>query len=451
MNPLIFREYDIRGVVDKDFNVVDAETIGRGYATYVAEHGGRRCVVGRDCRMSSQAILDVLIKGITKGGVDVIDVGLCPTPLLYFANRHLGADGGVMITASHNPPEYNGFKICLGADTLFGHEIQNLKKIIESGEYASGEGSLDEFSILPVYCDYLADNIRLARPIRVAVDAGNGTGGLAAGPVLKRLNCELSELFMEPDGTFPNHEPDPTVPGNLETLAKTVVDQGLELGVAFDGDADRLGVVDENGRIIYGDMLMVLFAREILKDNPGGKFIGEVKCSQIMYDEIERKGGVSIMWKTGHSLIKKKLKDENALLAGEMSGHFFFKHRYFGFDDAIYAACRLLEILSKDNKPLSAYLSDLPKTHNTPEIRVDCPDDKKFELVAKVKRALSANHRTIDIDGVRVVFEDGWGLVRASNTSPVIVLRFEAQSESRLWEIRELVEAVIDAAKADLQ
>lgn len=450
MKPLIFREYDIRGVVDKDFNTDDAEKIGRGYATYLRERGGRRCVVGRDCRTSSQAIRDALIKGITNGGVDVIDVGLCPTPLLYFAIRYLGADGGVMITASHNPPEYNGFKVCVGVDTIFGDQIQNLKKIIESEKYAAGGGSLDEYSIMPIYCDYLVANIRLARPIRVAVDAGNGTGGLAAAPVFKRLNCELSELFMEPDGTFPHHDPDPTVPRNLEILSKTVVDQGLELGVAFDGDADRLGVVDESGRILYGDMLMILFAREILKDNPGGKFIGEVKCSQVMYDEIERRGGVPIMWKTGHSLIKKKLKDENALLAGEMSGHFFFKHRYFGFDDAIYAACRLLEILSKDNKPLSAYFADLPKTYNTPEIRIDCPDDKKFELVEKVKQALAAHYRTIDIDGVRVIFADGWGLVRASNTSPVIVLRFEAESESRLREIKTLVEAQIEEAKSML-
>lgn len=450
MNPVIFREYDIRGVVNKDFDLDDAERIGRGYATYVGKRGGRRCVVGRDCRLSSPMIRDALIKGITNGGMDVIDVGLCPTPLLYFATRYLRVDGGVMITASHNPPEYNGFKLCVGTDTIFGSEIQQLRKIIESEDFASGQGSVGTYDILPVYCDYLVDNIRMKRPIRVAVDAGNGTGGLAAGPVLKRLHCELTELFMEPDGTFPNHEPDPTVPQNLAMLSKAVVDQGLELGLAFDGDADRLGVVDEGGRIIYGDMLMVLFARDILKDNPGGKFIGEVKCSQIMYDEIERKGGVPIMWKTGHSLIKQKLKEEDALLAGEMSGHFFFKHRYFGFDDAIYAACRLLEILSKDNKPLSAYLSDLPKTYNTPEIRLDCPDDKKFALVERVKQLLSASYRTIAIDGVRVVFADGWGLVRASNTSPVIVLRFEAESASRLQEIKALVEAAIDEAKSEL-
>ena len=450
MNPLIFREYDIRGVAEKDFNLGDVEKIGRGYATYLTGHGGRRCAVGRDCRLSSPEIRDALIKGLMKGGADVIDVGLCPTPVLYFAVRQLKADGGVMVTASHNPPEYNGFKICLGSDTIFGEEIQRLKKIIESGEYSSGNGSLDEYGIMHAYCDYLVNNIRLERPVSLAVDAGNGTGGLAAGPILKRLNCEVVELFMEPDGTFPNHEPDPTVLQNLATLSQTVVDKGLELGIAFDGDADRLGVVDEEGRILYGDMLMILFARDILKDNPGGKFIGEVKCSQIMYDEIKANGGIPIMWKTGHSLIKQKLKEEQAFLAGEMSGHFFFRHRYFGFDDAIYAACRLLEILSRGRQPLSAYLADLPRTYNTPEIRVKCPEEKKFQLVSRVKQMLSGKHRVIDIDGVRVVFPDGWGLVRASNTSPVIVLRFEAETESRLQEIRGLVEAVIDKARSEL-
>jgi phosphomannomutase/phosphoglucomutase len=449
MNPSIFREYDIRGIVAKDFNLDDVEKLGRGYATYLAGHRGKRCVVGRDCRLSSPAIREALIKGIVKGGVHVVDVGLCPTPVLYFALRQLQADGGVMITASHNPPEYNGFKVCLGFDTIFGDQIQNLKDIVASGEFSSGNGSLDAREIMPAYCDYLVNHLRLERPVRLAVDAGNGTAGLAAAPILKRLNLKPVELFLEPDGTFPNHEPDPTVGRNLATLAHTVVDQGLELGIAFDGDGDRLGVVDEGGRILYGDMLMILFARDILKDHPGGKFIGEVKCSQIMYDDIQARGGIPIMWKTGHSLIKQKLKEEQALLAGEMSGHFFFRHRYFGFDDAIYAAGRLLEILSRDRRPLSAYLADLPRTYHTPEIRIDCPEAHKFQLVAQVKQILAAKHRVIDIDGVRVVFPDGWGLVRASNTSPVLVLRFEAQTESRLQEIRGLVESAIDQARAE--
>jgi phosphomannomutase/phosphoglucomutase len=450
MNPSIFREYDIRGVVDQDFNLDDVEKIGRGYATYLAGHGGRTCVVGRDCRLSSPTIRDALIRGMRQGGADVIDVGLCPTPVLYFALRHFNADGGVMITASHNPPEYNGFKVCLGFDTIFGDQIRNLKNLIASGEYSSGNGSLDRQEIMSTYCDFLASHLRLERPVRLAVDAGNGTGGLAAGPILKRLHCRPVELFMEPDGTFPNHQPDPTMPRNLATLSQTVVGQGLELGIAFDGDADRLGVVDEGGRILYGDMLMILFARDILKNHPGGKVIGEVKCSQIMYDDIQARGGIPIMWKTGHSLIKQKLKDEQALLAGEMSGHFFFRHRYFGFDDAIYAAGRLLEILSRDRRPLSAYLADLPRTYNTPEIRIDCPENQKFQLVAQAKQILAGEHRVIDIDGVRVVFPDGWGLVRASNTSPVIVLRFEAETASRLQEIRALVESAIDRARFEL-
>jgi phosphomannomutase/phosphoglucomutase len=450
MNASIFREYDIRGVVEKDFNLDDVETIGRGYATYLARHGGRPSVVGRDCRLSSPEIRNRLIKGMMEGGLDVIDVGLCPTPVFYFALRHLKADGGVMVTASHNPPDYNGFKVCLGPDTIFGQEIQELRKIIESGIYSSGKGSLVEHEIMSSYHDFVTKNIRLERPVSLAVDAGNGTGGLAAGPILRALKCNLVELFLEPDGTFPNHEPDPTVPENMAVLSQTVVDKGLELGIAFDGDADRLGVVDEKGRILYGDMLMILFARDILKENPGGKFIGEVKCSHLMYEDIQAHGGIPIMWKAGHSLIKQKLKEEQALLAGEMSGHFFFRHRYFGFDDGIYAACRLLEILSRDRRPLSAYLSDLPPTYNTPEIRVDCPEEIKFQLIEKIKQILAGEHRVIDIDGVRVVFPDGWGLVRASNTSPVIVLRFEAKSELRLQQIKALIERAIEKAKSEL-
>jgi len=390
MNPSIFRKYDIRGIVDRDFNLEDVERLGCGYATYLADRGGQTCVVGRDCRLSSPSIRQALVTGIRKGGVNVIDVGMCPTPILYFSARRLEADGGVMITASHNPPQYNGFKVCIGSDTIFGDEIQNLHRIIGSGKFNSGSGWLKTYDVLPDYVDFLAADIRLERPVGLAVDAGNGTGGITAAPVLSRIGCSPVELFMEPDGSFPNHEPDPTVPQNLTALSQTVVEQGLELGIAFDGDGDRLGVVDEKGRILYGDMLMVIFTRDILKEHSGAKFIGEVKCSQVMYDDIEARGGVPIMWKTGHSLIKQKLKEENALLAGEMSGHFFFKHRYFGFDDALYAACRLLEIVSRDRAPLSAYLADIPQTHNTPEIRVDCPEEQKFALVERVRRLLAA-------------------------------------------------------------
>jgi len=447
MDSRIFREYDIRGIFERDFDLSDVESIGRGFATFLHRHGGRTAVVGRDCRLSSDEILKSLIKGLTKGGAEVIDVGLCPTPVLYFALRHLKADGGLMVTASHNPPEYNGFKVCLGPDTIFGEKIQDFRKVVESRDFISGKGTLREYDIISPYCDYLVDHIKLERPVRVAVDAGNGTGGIVAIPILTRLGCEPAKLFVEPYGIFPNHDPDPTVPENLAALAGMVVRKRLEVGIAFDGDADRLGVVDESGRILYGDMMMILFAREILKENPGAKFIGEVKCSQVMYDDIQAHGGKAIMWKTGHSLIKQKLKEEQALLAGEMSGHFFFRHRYFGFDDAVYAACRLLEILSKSTKPLSAYFTDLPKTYHTPEIRLEVPEDQKFRLVERVKETLAKNNRVIDVDGVRVVFPDGWGLVRASNTSPVIVLRFEARSASRLQEIQEFIEKAIRDAK----
>ncbi|MBN2124874.1 MAG: phosphomannomutase/phosphoglucomutase [Deltaproteobacteria bacterium] len=446
----IFREYDIRGIVGEDFDMADVEILGRSYGTYLRSHGGERAVIGRDCRISSPPIREALAAGLAESGVHVTDVGICPTPLFYFALRHLEADGGLMITASHNPPEYNGFKVCLGPDTIFGEEIQNFRRLLEKGAFVSGKGSLDSCDIITPYTEYIVDNISLARPVKVAVDAGNGTGGVVAGPILRRLGCEIHELFFEMDGRFPNHEPDPTVPDNMATLADTVVREGLELGIGFDGDTDRIGVVDERGRLLYGDMLMVIFARDILKDHPGATIIGEVKCSKNMYDDIKAHGGNPIMWKTGHSLIKRKLREEKALLAGEMSGHLFFAHRYFGYDDAIYAACRLLEILSRRDEPLSGYLSDLPVTYNTPEIRVHCAEDKKFQLVNMVREELRKGHEIIDVDGVRVLFSDGWGLLRASNTGPILVLRYEALSEARLREIRTLLETTLEAMKRKL-
>ena len=447
MKKEIFREYDMRGVVDRDFDMADVEKIGRGYGTYLQQHKGSTAVVGRDCRLSSPRVSDALTEGLVKSGARVIDLGVCPTPVFYFALHHLKADGGLMITASHNPPEYNGFKVSLGTETIFGEEIQNFRRLIEKGGFTSGKGSVESYDIITPYSDYLVNNITITRPVKVAVDAGNGTGGVVAGPILKRLGCPAHELFFEMDGNFPNHEPDPTVPRNMATLAETVVREGLELGIGFDGDTDRIGVVDEKGNIIYGDMLVLIFARDILKDTPGGTFISEVKCSQKMYDDIKAHGGHPIMWRTGHSLIKQKLKEEKAVLAGEMSGHVFFAHRYFGFDDAIYSACRLLEIVARRPEPISTWLADLPRTYNTPEIRVDCPEDKKFRLVELVKEELRKKHEIVDVDGVRVIFPDGWGLLRASNTGPILVLRFEAQSESRLKEIQTLVETTLEKMK----
>lgn len=450
MNPGIFREYDIRGVVGEDFTLEEVERLGRAYGTYLMARGGRKVALGRDCRISSPGIRDSLVEGMRRCGLEILDVGLCPTPVLYFAIRHLGADGGLMITASHNPPEYNGFKVCVGPDTIFGRQLQELRELMDGGPLASGAGSVRLCNVIDAYCDRLRSDIRLHRPVRVAVDAGNGTGGLAAGPLLRQLGCQARELYFEPDGLFPNHHPDPTVPENLSFLREAVLREGLELGVAFDGDADRLGVVDENGEVIPGDMLMIIFAREILKERPGAKFIGEVKCSQRMYDQIRAMGGEAIMWKTGHSLIKDKMKREGAVLAGEMSGHLFFADRYFGYDDAIYAACRLLEVVSSGPKSLSSFLKDLPPAVATPEIRVPCPDEVKFQLVERTKEILRKEHDTVDIDGVRVVFPDGWGLVRASNTSPVLVLRFEARTPRRLEEIQSTVQGALDKAREEL-
>ncbi|MEJ2723301.1 MAG: phosphomannomutase/phosphoglucomutase [Deltaproteobacteria bacterium] len=451
MKKEIFREYDIRGIVNRDFDLSDVERIGQGFGTYLHQFGGRCAVIGRDCRLSSPGLRDALVTGMVAAGIRVFDVGVCPTPVLYFAIRHLKTDGGLMITASHNPPEYNGFKVCVGPDTIFGDEIQRFRRLLEKSDFVAGEGTSETYDILTPYTEHLVENIRLHREVRVAVDAGNGTGGAVAGPILNRLGCRPEELFFDMDGRFPHHEPDPTVAANMKTLADTVVAQGLELGIGFDGDADRIGVVDERGQIIYGDMLIVVFAREILKEHPGATVIGDVKCSHKMYDDISDHGGRPIMWKTGHSLIKNKLREEKAALAGEMSGHLFFADRYFGYDDAIYAACRFLEIVSERKQPLSQYLKDLPRTYNTPEIRVPCPEEVKFKLANTVRDELRKNYDVIDVDGVRVVFPDGWGLLRASNTGPVLVLRFEAESETRLEEIRALVESTLERAKESIE
>jgi phosphomannomutase/phosphoglucomutase len=450
MNKEIFREYDIRGILDQDFDLADVDAVGRGFGTYLHQHGGKTAVIGRDCRLSSPAIREVLVKALMQAGVRTIDVGICPTPVFYFALHHLKVDGGLMVTASHNPPQYNGFKVSLGTESIFGEEIQNFRRLLEKGGFVSGQGSLETYDILTPYSDYVSQRIRIERPVRFAVDAGNGTGGVVAAPLFKRLGSPAVELFTDMDGRFPNHEPDPTVPKNMTVLAETVVRQGLELGIGFDGDADRIGVVDETGQLIYGDMIMAIFARDILKSEKGGTFIAEVKCSKNLYDDIEAHGGRAIMWRTGHSLIKRKLKEEKALMAGEMSGHMFFAHRFLGFDDAIYAACRFLEIVSRTPKPVSAYLADLPKMINTPEIRVPCPDDIKFKLVELVKQELGKNYDIITVDGVRVRFPDGWGLLRASNTGPLLVLRFEAESEKRLMEIRSLVEGTLERLRSRL-
>ena len=451
MDPKAFREYDIRGVVDHDIGDGDVVLLGRTFGTYMGRQGKERVVVGRDCRNSSERFRDLLLRGLLETGMDVVDVGVCPTPLLYFAIRYLDREGGVMITASHNPPEYNGFKICNGYDTISGLEIQKLKHIFEGGQYISNEGKVDSFDIITPYGEFIAGNISLPRGLRVGIDAGNGTTGPIALPILERLGCEIHPLYCEMDGNFPNHEPDPTVLKNLVDLQDLVRRESLHVGLAFDGDGDRLGVVDHTGEPVFGDKLMVIFAREILSRRPGVTFVSEVKCSKTLYDDIERRGGRAVMWRAGHSLIKAKMKEVDAALAGEMSGHVFFKDRFFGFDDGIYAACRLLEILAGTGKTIPELLEGIPATCTTPEIRLDCPDDIKFDLVERAKALfVEMGLKIIDVDGARIVFPDGWGLVRASNTQPALVLRYEAETEERLAEIRELIEGGIHRAEREL-
>ncbi len=451
MDPKVFREYDIRGIVGEQILDDDVVLLGKAYGTYMFNQGKSKIVVGRDCRLSSDRFRDLLMEGLLSSGMDVVDLGICPTPVFYFAIRHLNREGGVMITASHNPPEYNGFKICNGFDTISGPEIQKLRKIMEEGNFCSGDGRESSYDVITPYTEFILGNIKMSRKLRVGLDAGNATGGPIALPLLQKLGCEVYPLYCEMDGTFPNHEPDPTVLDNLRDLIELVKKEKLDVGIAYDGDCDRLGVVDHNGEIVYGDKLMIIFAREILSRKPGAVFISEVKCSKTLYDDIEKHGGRAIMWKTGHSLIKAKMKEVNADLAGEMSGHMFFKDRYFGFDDGIYASCRLLEILSNTGKTIPELLEGVPKTYTTPEIRVDCPDEIKFDVVEKAKEIFKKKGLDIiDVDGARIVFPDGWGLVRASNTQPVLVLRYEADTPERLEEIRSIVEETIEEAKKQL-
>lgn len=447
MNPQIFREYDIRAIVDQELTLEEVVLLGRAMGTYLGRQGKKQITIGRDGRLSSDAFRDRLLEGLLSTGCNVIDIGVCPTPLLYFSIRQLKTDGGIMITASHNPPEYNGFKICSGPDTIFGKEIQQIYQITLEGQFISGKGKVDKADVLQAYQDFIYNNIELSRPLRVGMDGGNGTGGWLALPIIRQMGCEVFDLYCDVDGSFPHHEPDPTVPKNLKELIDLVHREGLDVGLAYDGDGDRLGVIDHEGNIIWGDQLLILFARDILPGRPGATFIGEVKCSQNLYEDIPRQGGKVIMWKTGHSLIKQKMKEVQAVLAGEMSGHLFFADRYFGFDDAIYASIRLLEILSKTGKTIPELLAGLPKTYSTPEIRVETPEEKKFQIVTAVKTELAQKYPIIDVDGVRVLLKDGWGLIRASNTQPVLVLRFEANSLVRLEEIQTEIEGILDRIK----
>ncbi|MEW6213691.1 MAG: phosphomannomutase/phosphoglucomutase [Nitrospirota bacterium] len=456
INPAIFRQYDIRGIWGNDLTEEVVEKIGRAFAVYLRNIKKEKIKVsiGRDVRLSSTTILEVLSRGLLNSGIDVIDIGVCPTPLQYFSLFHLPVDGGVMITGSHNPPEFNGMKLTVGKETLYGEKIQDIRRIIEQNEFIQGRGTTEVYEIIPQYIEHLKSDFSSLNRIKVVIDAGNGTAGLVAPQLIRDLGCELIELYCEPDGNFPNHHPDPTIMDNLKDLIAKVISSGADIGIGYDGDADRIGVISDKGEVIWGDRLMIIFARDIIESQISNlksqisqpvTVVGEVKSSQIMYDEIKRLGGNPIMWKAGHSLIKSKMKESGALLAGEMSGHIFFSDRYFGYDDAVYTSLRLLEILSKNGKPYSIerLLSDIPKSFSTPEIRVECPDDVKFKIVERAKEAFR-DYPLNDIDGIRINFDKGWGLIRASNTQPALVLRFEAKDEDSLREIKEFVEGKLN-------
>ncbi len=445
MNPNIFREYDIRGIVGQDLTEETVAVLGKAVGTFFNQNGAKRIAIGYDARESSPVFEKLLTEGFNESGCDAVLIGRVPTPVLYHAVYTKDVDGGVMITGSHNPPDHNGFKICLGKQTLFGSQIQEIKKIAFSGEFAKGTGTSEKIEVLDDYIKDILSKIDFGtRKIKAVIDGGNGMGGVTAVPVYEKLGVEMVKLFIEPDSEFPNHHPDPTVTENLHDCIKAVKETNADLGIAFDGDGDRIGLIDETGRIIWGDELMVLLSREILKVKQGATIIAEVKCSQNLYDDIAAHGGNAIMWKAGHSIIKAKMKETNAALAGEMSGHIFFADRFYGFDDATYAGARVLEILSKTDKKLSELLSDLPETFSTPELRVECTEEQKFEVVQKIADEFSKTNKVITIDGARILFENGWGLVRASNTQAILVLRFEADSEENLQKIRQTVESRVN-------
>ncbi len=437
INPSIFREYDIRGIADTDLNDENAELLGLGLGTYYRVNKQNTVIIGGDVRISTPRIMAIFIKCLRDAGCNVIDIGTVPTPVLYFSLFHYNIPNGIIVTASHNPKDFNGCKVCAKKTAIYGEEIQQIKKIIEKREFSKGKGGYEKKDVVPFYIDYLVSGVNIKRELKIVIDTGNGTCGPIMEKILQRLGVKFDILFKEPDGNFPNHLPDPTVEKYIKDLIERVKSERFDAGIGLDGDGDRIGVIDENGNIIWGDVLLAIFAEKIIKNKPGAKIIFEVKCSKGLIERIEKLGGKPIMYRTGHSLIKAKMKQENAPLAGEMSGHIFFADRYFGYDDAIYASLRLLEILS-EGKKLSELAGRVPKYFSTPEIRVDTTDDKKFLIVEKLKSEFKSKYKIIDIDGIRVDFGDGWGLVRASNTQPVLVLRFEAKTEKRLEEIKNL-------------
>ncbi len=439
VNPDIFREYDIRGIVTEDLAVGVVEQIGKAYGTVMSRKGAKHVTVGRDVRTTSLRLKNALVKGILSTGVHVTDVGEVPTPALYYSIVYANADGGIMVTGSHNPREYNGFKMCHGLSPIYGDGIQDLRRLIDKSDFAVGKGRLRSLQIDAAYLDMLGSKIHLTRPFKIVIDAGNGTAGVIAPKIFRRLGCEVIELYCELDGTFPNHLPDPTKLEYIQDLRNLVLEHGADLGLGFDGDSDRVGAIDEKGRVVFADKLLALLAREIIKKNPGSKILFDVKCSQALIEDIQNHGGVPVMYKTGHSLLKAKMKELKNPLAGEMSGHIFFADDFWGYDDAIYVACRLVQMIARSGQSLGQLADSIPKFISTPEIRVDTTEKDKFRIVEEVREYFRSRYSISDVDGVRIQYGDGWGLVRASNTQPVLVVRFEAKTETRLHEIMQEV------------
>lgn len=449
INEAIFREYDIRGLAESELADPVVERIAMAVAAIYVRAGKKEIALGMDGRPSSPRIKELFGHTLARYGLQVIDLGLAPTPVVYYAAFRHDLGGAVIITASHNPSEYNGFKVMLGTAALYGDQVKEIYRLAVSGPFPpETQGTIRKKDILPEYMQYILDNIQLKKKLRVVVDAGNGTGGITAPDLYRRLGAEVIPLFCDVDGRFPNHHPDPTVAKNLQHMIAKVKESGADLGIGLDGDADRIGVVDNLGRILWGDQLLLIFARDILKDHPGATIISEVKASEVFYSEVRRLGGNPIMWKAGHSLIKKKLFEVNALAAGEVSGHVFFNDKWFGFDDAVYAGARLLEILGASTASLADMFDTIPKVFNTPEIRIDAGDDVKFRVVDNVRDHFRKILPVIDIDGARVQFPRGWALVRASNTQPALVVRYEADAQDEMERIQEQVDAVIRRALA---
>ena len=450
-DPTILREYDIRGIVGKQIHAADARAIGRSFGTIVKRNGGKRVALGYDGRLSSPDLAAACIEGLAAAGVDVVDIGVAATPMLYFAVYHCGTDGGIQITGSHNPPDYNGFKMMLGKKSFFGENIQKLGAMSAKADWESGQGKVEKQDILADYAARLLKDVKPGKKLKVAWDVGNGAVGVSIRAVVDKLPGEHIVLNEKVDGTFPAHHPDPTVPKNLEQLIATVKKSGCDLGIAFDGDGDRIGAVDGQGRILWGDQLLVLWARDVLKSRPGATIIADVKASQVLFDEIAKAGGQPMMFKTGHSLIKSKMAEIGAPLAGEMSGHVFFADTFYGFDDALYCGLRLLNIVANSKESLAAMRDKLPQLVNTPELRFDCADDRKFKVVEEVKgRLQKAGAKVNDIDGVRVNTPDGWWLLRASNTQPVLVARCESANEAGLDRLKGDLKAALAASGVEL-